>query len=88
MLDQLVMVEQAPRKEKYLLMESPGSHILIEIGQIRIVVNGFVERFPSQSLGDQPGQSAFTNAYIPGYCQELLACNRHSASFIPVPYFD
>ena len=59
------MAESA-RKEKYLEVERPSSHVFVEIAEVWIVVDTFEERRPSEVVAKKSCKRTFTGSDITG----------------------
>jgi hypothetical protein len=57
---------QAVGKKEDLRVETPGVHILIEIGQIWIFSDRLVKGIPAKLLAEQFNQGRLSDANIPG----------------------
>jgi hypothetical protein len=71
-LEQIVMLSQAPRKEKHLGMKAPTAHIVVKIGQIRIFGYCFIDRLPAEAFSQQSGQGRLPHPDISGNGDEII----------------
>ena len=51
-----------------LQIERPSGHVVVEVFKIRVVVNGFEERFPVVVFCQHFGERGFSATDVSGYC--------------------
>jgi len=64
MIEQSAMMAQPPREEENLRMKAPCAHVLVKVGQVGIVLNRLIERFPVKLLGQQASERGFADADV------------------------
>src|SRR3972149_6780973 len=66
------MVAEAPGQEENLEMETPAGHVVVEVGEVRVLIHDFVVGLPSQPLAEQRGERRLSRPDVPAHRDKPL----------------